>query len=88
MVISPLSTASMARCGQRLDLDEPLLGKPRLDHGSAAVALADRERVIFLADQKSLLLQILQHALARFVAIQSRIRARVLVHVARARPSR
>src|SRR5208337_1501473 len=42
--------------GQRLDLDEPLLRQPRLDDGSTAVALADGERVVFLTDQKSLLL--------------------------------
>src|SRR5205807_3252954 len=34
---------------QRLDLDEPLLRKPRLDHGAAAVALAEGESVVFFA---------------------------------------
>ncbi len=64
-----------------LDFDEPLLGEPRLNHGPAAVALAQGERVIFFADQKSLLLQIRKHTFAGFIAIESRVRARVLVHV-------
>jgi hypothetical protein len=67
--------------GQRFDLDEPLLGKPRLDDGSAALALADRERVVFFADQESLLLQIFQHSRARRVAVEAGVRAGVLVHV-------
>src|SRR5580704_19120178 len=37
---------------QRLNLDEPLLGQTRLDYGSAAVALAEGERVVFFGDEK------------------------------------
>ena len=81
MVISPLSTASLRAIGQRLDLDEPLLRQARLDDGPAALALADRERVVLLGDQESLLLQIGQHPLARFEAVESGIRSGVLVHV-------
>ncbi len=66
---------------ERLNLDEPLLGQTRLDNCPAAFALADRERIVFFGDQKSLFLQIGQHALARFEPIEPGIRARVLVHV-------
>ena len=34
--------------GQRLDLDEPLRGKPRLNHRPAAIALPDRDGVVLL----------------------------------------
>ena len=67
--------------GQRLDLDEPLLGEPRFNHRSAAVALAQSKSMVLLAHQKSLLLQIGQHTLARFVAIKPGVHARILVHV-------
>ena len=53
---------------QRLNFDEPLRRKARLDHGPAAIALADGERVIFLADQKSPFTQIFQHFLTRNLA--------------------
>ena len=67
--------------GQRLDLDEPLLGQARLDHRPAAIALAERERVILFSNQEALFLQIGHHALARFEAVETRVRAGVLVHV-------
>src|ERR1700681_1766960 len=65
--------------GHGLYLDEPLLGKARLNNRTAAVALADRERVIFLADQKSLFLQVGKHPLARFEAVEACVCASVLV---------
>ena len=43
--------------------------------------LPSGNRVILLAHQKALLAQIFQHALARFITAQARIRAGVLVHV-------
>ncbi len=58
-----------------------MFGKTRLNNRSAAVALAEGERVIFFRNQKSLLLQIRQHSLACFITIESRIRARILIHV-------
>ena len=67
--------------GQRLDLDEPLCRKPRFYNGSATIALADRDGVVLLADQKVLRAQVFEHTLARGIAAQSRVRAGVLVHV-------
>ncbi len=66
--------------GQRLDLDKPLRGKPRLYSGSAAVALAERDGVVLFAHQKVAGAQIVQHLLARFVAIEPRVAAGVLIH--------
>ena len=37
---------------QRLNFDKPLLRKPWLDHGPAALALAEGKRVVFLRHQK------------------------------------
>ncbi len=67
--------------GERLDLDEPLLGKTRLDDGSTAVALADGERIVLRGDQESLLLQVREHTFARHEAVEASVRTRVLVHV-------
>ena len=39
---------------QRLDLDEPLRGKPRLDHRPAAIAFPDRNGVILFPNQETL----------------------------------
>ena len=36
---------------QRLNLDEPLRGQPRLHHSFAAVALADGVHIVFYRDQ-------------------------------------
>src|ERR1700688_4816388 len=60
---------------ERLNSYEPLLGEARFDYGSAAVALAEGECVVFLGDEKSLLLQVRQHALPRFVAVETRVGA-------------
>ncbi len=65
---------------QWFDLDEPLRRKPRFHHSAAAVALPYRDGVILLTNQETLLTQVVEHALARFVAIQSSIRTRILAH--------
>ena len=65
---------------QRLDLDEPLRGKPRLNHRAAAFAFAERNRVVFGSDEQSLRFQIFDDPLARFVAVQPSVRPGVLVH--------
>src|SRR6185436_18688988 len=50
--------------GQRLDLDEPLAGQPRLHHRSAALAVAERDLVRLRLDQQPLLLELRDDALA------------------------
>src|ERR1035438_4420057 len=55
---------------ERLNFDKPLLGEARLNDGSAALALAEGESVVFFADKKTLLLQIGEHALASLIAIE------------------
>ena len=77
--ISPFSTAQ-SPVGQRLDLDEPLRRKPRLHHGSAAVAVAERDGVILLADQKALRPKSSSTRLRASYG-QARVRAGVGVHV-------
>ena len=66
---------------QRLDLDKPLRRKSRLNDRPRAVALAERNRVVFRAHEESLLGEVLHHALARRKALQSRIRTGVRVHL-------
>ena len=41
----PFSTASIAGSRQRLDVDEPLIGEQRLEHGVAPIAARHREPV-------------------------------------------
>src|SRR5260370_21486743 len=53
---------------QRLDLDEPLRRKSRLNDRAAAVALAESDGVIFFARQESLSFYIRHHALAPALA--------------------
>src|SRR5579883_331522 len=60
------------RFGQRLDLHEPLLGDHGLDNIVAPTAVADTVNVVLDADEQSLLLELLNHGLARFETIQAR----------------
>src|SRR5581483_717657 len=72
---------SFARAiGQWLDLYEPLLGKPWLNDSPAALALPDRQRVVFLANEESLLSQIIKNSLPRFEPVQPCVGAGILVH--------
>src|ERR1035438_3349994 len=59
---------------ERLNFYEPLLGEAWLDYSSAAIAFPEGECVVFLGDQKSLLLQIRQHALAGLVTVEAGVR--------------
>ncbi len=61
--------------GKRLNLDEPLQGKPRLDDGFAAVAMADVVRVVLDSRQQPLRFKIRNNLLARNKAVQARIGA-------------
>ena len=45
------------RLGQRLDLDEPLRGQVRLDHGLAPVAFPERHLMVFNLGEQLLLTQ-------------------------------
>ena len=49
----PSRTALERRRGQRLGVDVPLIGEPRLDHGVRAVAVRDHVRVRFDPRQKA-----------------------------------
>ena len=80
-MISPLLHHFDGAVGQRLDLHEPLRRKPRLDDGLAAAALAQRDHVVFRADQEAALLQVFQHFLPRLEAVETLVRAGVLVHL-------
>ena len=66
---------------QRRNLDEPLRREPRLDNRARAIALAERNRVILCAHQKTLLREILHHMLSRGKAIQSRVRTGIRIHL-------
>ncbi len=58
---------------QRLNLDKPLRRETRFDHRLAAVAFADGVHVLLHRNQQVLCLQILEHFLARHVAIHPRV---------------
>ena len=68
--------------GQRLNLDEPLSGKPGLHNGFAAVALADGVSVIFRAHQQTAGVQVVQNLFAGLEAIMTGIGPGILVHQA------
>src|SRR6185437_16506272 len=68
--------------GQRLNLDEPLGGKARLNDGLAAVALANGIDVVLDACQQSAMLQIVQDFLPCLIPIQASIRPAVLIDAA------
>src|SRR5438067_11042785 len=55
---------------QRFDLDEPLFRQSRFHDSSTAVALSERQRVILFSNEKALLFQVMQHALARLKAVE------------------
>ena len=64
-----------------VDRDEPLRGEARLDHGFAAVAVADVVDVVLDARQEALLFEVGDDFLARDVAIEAGVGAAVLVDV-------
>ena len=68
-------TARDGLVGQRLNLDEPLRRKPRLDDRLAAVAVAHVVGVVLDAGQQALLFQVGDDLLARKIAVESRISA-------------
>jgi hypothetical protein len=70
-----LTAAIDGLLGQRLNLDEPLRGEARLDHGLAAVAVADVVGVVLDGGQQPLLFEIGDDALARHVAVEARVGA-------------
>src|ERR1700754_88407 len=55
--------------GQRLNPDEPLLRKPRLNDDAGALAQADRQRVVLHIDQKSEVAQVLDDLFARSIPV-------------------
>ena len=57
--------------GQGLNFDEPLRGEARLDHGLAAVAVADVVDVVLDAGQEALLFEVGDDALAGDVAVEA-----------------
>ena len=69
--------------GERLNPDKPLRREQRLNHGLAAVALADGVHVVAHPCQQLLRFQIGQNPLPRLVAIETGIRAGGGIHVRR-----
>src|ERR1043166_4369457 len=65
--------------GQRLDLDEPLCGKPGFHNGLPAVTLANSPRVFLDAREQAKLFQIAQDFLSPLIAVQTFIRPAILV---------
>ena len=68
--------------GQRLNLDEPLRRKARLDHRLAAVAVAHVVGVVLDGGQAALLFEVGDDVLARHIAVEAGVGAAVLVDVA------
>src|SRR5260221_14700838 len=65
--------------GQRLNLDEPLRGKPWLYDGLTTVALADSQRMVLDAGKQAKSFHVTQDLFPRFVAVQTGVRPAVLV---------
>ena len=83
----PLFHHADGRLRQGLHLQEPLRGKQRLNHRVTALARAHAEGIVFDFFQQPLIAQVLNHGLARLVAIKSLVglpgvggHARVLIN--------
>ena len=68
---SPVAVGLERRRRERLHPDEPLIGESRLNHGVAAVAVADGVPMIFNPLDQSQRVEFRDHSLAGFIAVQT-----------------